>query len=446
MAWVVHAGRPEGRGFRRGTLMAKLRVDEVTSLLAKLDELRPLLDLVIAASVPDPEREWAGSGELGTVGQRLVRGEELEAGTAALVERVREHVAAIYGGVIRAIRALEDGDRAAAATALVEVAEREEAARRLDRAEAYARAAYEAARGLRDQRVAALALRRAARAALELGKFEEARSAYEEAFAIARDAGDETGAAGAAIGAGNVALYRGLWERAREWYRTALEMIGPDGPARTEQWQIYQNLSVTDRRLGDLESSRQWLGRAEAAASASGDREAVADIQHGYARLFTASGEAGRAEAAYRRALAAAERPVAVVTILVNLGECLLSQGRTLEAAECARRAEETAIVSGVVFKLPEVYRLLGAVAEARGFHDAFVFYERAIALVAERRLPEFERAQTLETYAGWDLKHGDRESAVERLREAEATYERAGMEQELQAVREALAAAGDGR
>ncbi|MBI4540501.1 MAG: tetratricopeptide repeat protein [Gemmatimonadetes bacterium] len=420
--------------------MGKLRVDEITALLPKLDELRPLLDLVIAASVPDPEREWTGSGELGTVGQRLVRAAAVEAGVPELAERVREHLAAIYGNVGRAIRALERGDEAEACAALLGAADREEEWRRLERAEAYSLAAYRLARGLKDRRPAALALRRAARVALEIGNFEAARWRYEEAFEIGRDAGDDVAAAAAAIGAGNVALYRGLWERARAWYGRALERIGADGPPRAEHWQIYQNLSVTDRRLGDLEASRTWIEKAEAVASTLRDPEAVTDIRHGHARLFMASGDPARAEEAYRAALAAATRPVAVVATLVNLGECLLVQGRTLEAAECARKAEQTAIVSGVVFKLPEVYRLLGAVAEARGLQDAFVFYERALDLVSERGLSEFERAQTLEAYAKWGLQAGDRESAVARLAEAETIYRRAGMEQELRGVLDTLA------
>ncbi|MBI4521608.1 MAG: hypothetical protein HY701_12280 [Gemmatimonadetes bacterium] len=424
--------------------MDKLRVDQIKGLLPDLDELRPLIDRVVGVSTSDPERAWTASGELGTVGQRLVQAAGLEAGLSQLVEQVREHAALIFGNAVKAIRALEVGDGAGAAEALLASAELEEGKRRLDRAEAYALAAYDVARGLRDRRPAVQALRRAARVALEMGRFDRGWSRYQAAYRLARDAGDSGGAAATAIGSGNVALYRGHWQTAREWYLKAFAVIGEDGAPRPERWQLYQNLSITDRRLGDLAASRRWLEKAEAAASPE-DAEAAADIRNGYAQLFMASGETAAAEEAYRQALEAAQRPVLVVGILHSLGECLLGQGRVLEAEECARKAEEKAIACGVVFKLPEVYRLLGQVADRRGHDDAFVFYERALDLIQERGLPEFERAQTLDAYAALELRRGEPASAHARLLEAESIYRRAGKEEELGKVVDDLAAFGTG-
>jgi hypothetical protein len=50
--------------------MTRLRFDDVARALPELDELRPVLDHLLAGSVPDPSRRWAGSGELGTAGAR----------------------------------------------------------------------------------------------------------------------------------------------------------------------------------------------------------------------------------------------------------------------------------------------------------------------------------------------------------------------------------------
>lgn len=420
--------------------MGKLRIDQIKALLPEVDELRPLLDRIIAGSRPDPDHTWSEAGELETVGRRLVRAAEVEAELPGLIDGLRDHLAAVYGLVVRVLRALEAGDEAGAVRALVEAAETEEEARRLDRAETYAVAARQLARGLRDRRPEALALLRAARAARALGRLDDAHARYQEAWEIARYAADYDSEIVAAIGRGNVFVDRGLWVQAGDWYRRALERIREVGEPRSEEWQVCQNLSIVERRLGDLDASRGWLERAEEAAAGVDDPEAAADIGNGYGRLHAAAGDLERAEEAYREALAAARRPLAVVTISVNLGECLLARGRSLDAAELGRRAEEAAIVDGVVTKLPEVYRLLGAVAAARGLEDAFVFFERAVAIATERALPEFERAQSLEAYGRWELERGDGESGAARLREAARVYDTIGMEHERGAVERLLA------
>ena len=121
--------------------MKPLKFDEVRHILPSLDELRPVFDLLLATSTPDPEHRWSGSGELDTEGARLVEGTAVLDGAAGLVEGARRHTAALYASVAKAVQALSEGDAAAAAAALLDGAALEEHAGRPDRTRAYAEAA-----------------------------------------------------------------------------------------------------------------------------------------------------------------------------------------------------------------------------------------------------------------------------------------------------------------
>jgi hypothetical protein len=124
------------------------------------------------------------------------------------------------------------------------------------------------------------------------------------------------------------------------------------------------------------------------------------------------------------------------VTIAVNLGEALLALGRALEAGEAAREAEASAIAGGVTGKLPEVYRLLAAVARARDEGEAFVFLEEALELIREEGLPPFEEALTREAYGDLRLAQGDLERGRLELAAAERLFAVLGIEGEAERLR----------
>lgn len=406
--------------------MGKLRVDQLRALLPHLDELEPFRDRLLADSVTDPERRWTTSGELGTLGRRLVRSDGLEEAIPELVRALARRTASIYVKLARAIACLEAGDESGAVDHLLEAAEEEEREARPDRSEAFAMAAHEIARPLRDRSSAIRALRQAARAARARGRLEDARARYEQAHEAARALGKGVEAAISAIGRGNVSVDRGLWQDAEAWYRKALALLGDD--LREEHWHVYLNLSIVHRSMGDLDQSTEWLSRAERAFQELGDPPGRSILKNARGQLLMAAGSAEGAERLFREALdAAGERAEARVVIGVNLGEALLEQGRVLDAEEVARAAEEKAIVSNIVPRLPEVYRLLGAVAGARGLEDGFVFFEQALDLIRERGLPEFEMAQTLEAYGRFVLGTGRRGEAEARFREAARIYEGLG-------------------
>jgi len=408
--------------------MKRLILDDLREALPRLDELRPILDDLIARSEPDPTRMWSGSGELDTIGSRLlptgatlVDAEALAAGEAA---RLRD----LYGCVARALRGLAAGDRAAAAQAFLEAAAIEERRDRPGPAAAYAEAAHRAARDEADQRTAALALRRWARASRAQGHLADALDRYARAHDIALAMSDARGAAEGAVGAGNVMEEQGRWPESAEWYRKALAALeGLDGRA-PERWHALLNLHIVTRSRGAIEESRPLLDQAEAAAAELDPDGAAPFLENARAQLAMASGAFADAERHFRKALAGASGARLRVSFRLNLAETLLAQGRILDAAEQAREAERDAIRAGMVPKLPEAYRILGRISSAADNADAFVFFERALEIIRERSLPVLEEATTLQAYAECEARRGETEAARQLHDDARTRFQSLGM------------------
>lgn len=409
-----------------------LRLDDLRDLLPTGEDLAPLLDEVAGTAVPDPDRRWAGSGELETLGRRLVHPDELEARIPRLVEAARIRAEALYTGVSGAIRALAEGDPERAARHLLEVAGQEESIGRMASAHRYAMAAHRLVRGLRDRTMSTLALRRAARAARGEGLLDQAASLYEQAWSQARDSGDRDGGVISAIGRGNVSVDRGLWAEGRHWYEEAARMLGPGDEARPERWHIHQNLGIVRREMGDLEGCAEELERAGALARLLEDPVAEIEVNHGWGQLLAARGDRTGAIGRFRSALAAAralEDARARTTVAVNLAEVLQEEGRLLEAWDAAREAESAALSGRVPTRLPEVYRLLGRLSQEGGTDHAFVFFERALAIIEERGLPAYERALTLEAYGDSRMRSGEEQAARGLYDEALRIYGELGMD-----------------
>jgi tetratricopeptide (TPR) repeat protein len=414
--------------------MARLTLDEARAALPPLDELRPVFDHLLVRSQPDPARTWAGSGRLGTVGARLVSGGSLADVTGRLAAEQASALADVYALVARALEALERDDGPAAARALLDAAALEEKRDRPDRTEAYAAAAYRAARNGRHDASTALALRRWARAARTLGKLVEALDRYAQAYEIARARSDERAAAEAAVGAGNVLEDQGRWEEAATWYRRALAVTEREGDPLPERWYALLNLHIVARSRGAIDESRDLLDRAQEAAGTVPVGDRIPLLENARGQLSMALGDFPTAEAHLRAALEAATASRARVTIRLNLAEALLAQRRTLDAADQARTAEQEAIRAGLVPKLPEVYRVLGRIASAEGEPDAFVLFERALELVRERALPPLEEAMTLQAYADHEERSGDPGAATKLREDAARGFEALGISHMRQA------------
>ena len=423
---MIADGEASGGGTERPAAR-RLRVRDVRSALPDVDELHVALDLLMARSEADRAWTWSGSGELATVDGRLVAPNLLTSQAAALAAAEADHLTRLYGTLGRALEALEAGDAAAAGRALLDAGALEEERERPARARAYAAAAHQVTRGERDQGTAALALRRGARASRALGDLAEALDAYKRSYEMARAMDDGRGAAEAAVGAGNTLEEQGRWSAAAAWYRRALDATAEVERDVPERWHALLCLHIVTRSAGAVSESVPLL--EQAAEAADEDRDAARPfLENARGQLSMSEGDFRAAEHRFREALVHARGARARVTIAVNLAEALLAQGRTLEAAEQARSAELDAIRAGLFSRLPEVYRVLGRIAAHDANPDALVFFERALEIIRERRLPPLEQAVTLQAYADAEARRGDADAARALRAEAERIFGEAGM------------------
>jgi len=404
-----------------------LRVDQVVRLLPGVAGLGPLVSEILATSCPDPARAWSGSGELGTVGDRLLDTDRLAEGLEARIEEEKERVEERLRAGGRVVEGLREGDPRRAVDELLDQAGREEGWGCHSNAEAWALSAARLGRETEAHRLAE-ALRRAARSARTLGRSGEAGLRYEDAYRVAEERGESGDALVAAVGRGNAAVDLGRWEEAEKWYQQGLKLLAAGAPPLNGPWQIHQNLGIVRREKGDLKGARDHLVKAEAALGPDPSPGALMEVANGWGLLLLAQDRPRKAELQLRSALARAEAPLARVVVRVNLGEALLAQGRVLDAAEEGRKAEADALAHGVLARLPEVYRLLGSAAHAEGRSDAFLFPERALEVIRDHGLPVYEEALTLGALARIWKAQGD-ERADDALREATRIMRDLGME-----------------
>jgi tetratricopeptide (TPR) repeat protein len=418
------------------------RVSEILATLPPVPELRAFVDLLVTRSVADPARRWSGSGELGTVGDRLVDPAGLEEESAGLGPAEAARLASLLQSAARIVVSIGSRDWEAALDSMLRQGLAEETLGRGPDAEAWFLAAYRLAkeRGLVK---GPTALRLAARAARGQGRLEVAAERYEAAWREAEALGRDEDATVAAIGRGNVDVDRGGWKGAKAWYERALATIGEGGPPRRERWQVMQNLAIVERECGNLAEARRLLTRAQEEGGDMGDPDARVEVENGWGQILLAEGDARGAELHFREALGRARTPLARLAIHVNLGESLLQQGRSLEAGEKAREAEAEALTGSLPYRLPEVYRLLAKVAQQRGEGEAFVLLERALGLIGERGLPAYEEAVTREALGGLRVEQGELALGLSELANAATIYDRVGAEEASRRVREAIRARG---
>lgn len=414
-----------------------LKVDAALKAIPETDDLAHLRDALLSASRADSGLAWGSADDYPALNTRLADPAALERQVEALAERVRRRVEGVMRHTVRALAALERGDAAGAARHLVDAGEAEEGERRLDQAREFYERALEMGRRPRDRRGEGLALRRLGRVARAMGQWELATRRYQESFDVSAAQRDDVGAVVACQGLGNVHVDQSRWREARAWYLRGLERC-PARPPSAEYVHLCVGLSVVERRLGALNAAAEWLARGEASAAGLGDG-LMAYVDHGWGRLHLARGEAEDAECAFRRALGRELDPVTRVAVMAGLSEPLLRQGRTREALAVARDAEALAIHLRAVPKLPDVYRALGAAAAEHGDAEAYLFYEKALEVCRDHRLPAYEVAATQQHYGRLQARRGEREAADARLREAHRLYTELGARTEADEVAQDL-------
>lgn len=406
-----------------------LDYDAIRRLVPDLDELKALFDAVLGASRPSPDDTWTGSGELDTVGARQVDAPRVAALGLWAAELEAERIQKIYGAVSDALQATIRGDLVAASDAMLSAAAVEEDAGRATQSAAFAEAALKLAHTRGDPRAVSLALRRQARAERAAGELDAALRHYTESVRTAESAQDRPGQAEAAIGAGNVLEQQGRWADAERWYTSALEALETLASPTPALWHARLNMHIVLRSRGDVADSESWLKDAEAVATELGDPARHVFLGNARGQLLMALQRPDEAEHRFLEALQKADRGRPSAVIRLNLAECHLARGRTLDATEQAREAERDVLSGSAADKLPEVYRMLGRAAATAGNPDAFVLFERALELSGDQDALLLERAQTLQAYGDAELALGQQATADELWAKARATYERLGIE-----------------
>lgn len=410
-----------------------LLVERALALVPDYEEFLPLSDAVIGASRVDLEKVWARSGAYATVGKRVVDPARVDELMRQLLEKSQQRLGELFELVLGAIREQQGGNAATAAEMLVRAGEMEEGERRLEKADRIYRMALGVSRDLRGKEPQILVLRRLGRTARSAGRLDEAWGWYEQSWQLAVDAMDVEGQVIACQGLGNVCDDRGERDRARLWWERGLEMAaGLDQPAL--EWPLFINLSVLSLLEGDLAEAERQLERGRERMERTGSPGARMFWMNNRGLLLLEHGDPHAAEAVFREALGAAEGHWEL-TVRVNLGEALLRQGRLLEAADEARRAEEVAIVHRLVPDLVDVYNLLGAIARERSDEEGFVFYEQGLRVCQERGLPRKTEAAVLHGYGQLHCACGRPEEGRGYLDAARDVYRALGFAPELARV-----------
>jgi len=417
-------------------------VEQALRLLPELEILSPLRSVLLSAARADDRAQWGSSGPYLTVGKRGVQPADVREQIGAVVQRVADHLTALYDCYAEALESQQRRDGAATVAALLKGGLREEAAGRLAGARGWYEIALTVSEGLPDRRSEIEALRVLGHLAMRQARFGTAARAYQRSFVLAEAQYEQAGAIAAAQGLGNVALAQGQWQGAQAWYHRALRLANGTGGAASIG-QVEHLLAGLARSEGNHSAAQEHLAHARARFEQLGDALELARVLNTEGRLEADLNRQGRAAGAYREALAWAKRgqsePELEVTIRSNLAELSLQAGRMTEAEEELRRAEQIAIADGLTARLIEIYMLMGRIRGIQGDETGFVFFEQSIELCRTLdRAPVLE-GHVFHEYGAFRSRLGQREEARAYLERAREILESVGGIPELDEIKAEL-------
>ncbi|MFI5235900.1 MAG: hypothetical protein ACHQXA_09330, partial [Gemmatimonadales bacterium] len=185
------------------------------------------------------------------------------------------------------------------------------------------------------------------------------------------------------------------------------------------------------------------LRRARERFEPLGNAMEMASTLDAQGRVESDVGRHAAAIATYRESLAWARRSQAngalESAIRLHLAELLLSMGRTLDAEEEMRRAEQLAIAHHASGRLVRIYVLMGILRGREGDEAGFVFFEQALALCRTFERPPALEAEVYRQYGQFKHRLGQGQEAVAFLERAQELFEVAGGGASLERVRAEL-------
>lgn len=354
-----------------------MRVEKVLRLLPEVDVLAPLRSLLISTSRPHAAEE-----QHLTVGKRIVRSGRLSELIPQSIQRVSEHLSALYYAAVEALDAEERGDTPAAVRAFLHASKLEARVGREPAARLWIEHALRIAEEARDRRPEIEALHELGKLEMLLGSRDKAARLYQRSFALAEAEGDGAHAAAACLALGNLALQRDTPQGAASWFSRGLQHS--DGNAAMTG-RLHLGMSEVLVVRDSLEEAAKRLREAEDCLSALDDGPGMVDVRSGMARLASRSGTHDEAVGHFRAALDHASRgshdPRVELRVRLELCRFLLTAGRLLDAEDEARRAEEQAVVNNLTNDLARLYIIMGGIRAAQHDDSGFVFFEKAIEL-----------------------------------------------------------------
>src|SRR5256714_572850 len=348
---------------------------------ASLPRLRALL---VSIARPDEATMWSSSGPYLTLGKRGVHPDELRRRMPQAFHRIMEHLQALFKAQVEALECQQRGDAPGVVAALLRAGRLEEEVDRDIQARAWYEVALRVAEALQDRRPEVEALHALGYVCLALGEYAAGARHFQRSLALAEAEFDQAGATAASEGLGDVALAQGQWGGAQAWYSRGLRLAeaASDAP---RAGRLERQLGVMARKQRDLAAAGEFLRRARERFEAAGPPDEMARVLNEQGRLDAQLGRYTAASAAYREALAWAQRAPRdarlELSIRLNLAELDLEAGRLLEAEAELRRAEQVAIGGPPNPPPAPIYTPLGPLAGAPGDRTRCGFFGQALQL-----------------------------------------------------------------
>ena len=421
-----------------------VRVEKALALMPELEALAPLRALLVSIARPDEATLWSSSGPYLTLGKRGVHPDELRRRMPQAFHRITEHLQALFKAYVEALECQQRADAPGVVAALLRAGRLEEDVGRHTQARTWYEVALGVAEALQDRRPEVEALRALGYVCLALGEHAASARHFQRSLALAEAEFDQAGATAASEGLGEVAVAQGQWGGAQAWYSRGLRLAeAASDPPRVGR--LERQLGVLARKQRDLAAAGDLLRRARERFEAAGLADEMARVLNEQGQLDAQLGRYTAASAAYREALAWAQRAPRdsglELSIRLNLAELDLEAGRLLEAEAELRRAEQAAIAGNGIRRLAYIYTLMGRLRGAQGDETGFVFFEQAIELV--RALPGsvVTEAQVYLAYGLFRSRLGQPDEARAYLERARELFDSLGEAVERERVDEELRA-----
>ena len=395
----------------------EVTLDRLLGALPEQNDLVPLRQALLRASVTDAARAWARSSAYATVDKRVIAADALRSAIADARSVEHTRVEGLYDSIGEALEYAASGNDLAAAMRLVAIGEAAEAEENYRTASAYYEVAARFSESLADRRARILALRRLARASASLGDVERAISLFGVALDQALSAEDTEARIYILLGLGNIMGFQGRWKLGAEYYESAIELCADQYPRLRSQ--IMANLAVMHRELGHLDQSAEYLDTvAESWAEMAPGEQSVWYNNRGLLALDR--GDTAAAETLFRQAFETAGSDFDRAMVLDNLAELSIRQDNLSDAESYARAAEDLALRAASPRALAEIYTRLGKVFRLRSDLNGVTFFEKALEICRGRQYPLIEANAYLE-YGIFRRTLGDIEEArsyIERARQ----------------------------